>query len=78
MFPFTPNMMGMYQQFRQNPMAFLAQRRLNIPANLLNDPQSAIQYLMNSGRMTQDQFNQLRQMAQQMQSDPQFAGMLWR
>ena len=64
--PFNPAMMmGQFQTFMQNPVAFLAQRRLNIPQQLQNDPQGAIQYLMNSGQMTQDQYNQLRQMAQQ-------------
>ncbi|MBO4284273.1 MAG: hypothetical protein J5958_06600 [Clostridia bacterium] len=64
--PFNPSMMmGQFRAFQQNPMAFLAQRRLNIPPALQNDPNAAIQYLMNSGQMTQEQYNQLRQMAQQ-------------
>ena len=64
--PFNPSaLMGQFQAFQQNPMAFLAQRRLNIPPALQNDPNAAIQYLMNSGQMTQEQYNQLRQMAQQ-------------
>ena len=62
----NPNaLMGQFQTFMQNPMAFLAQRRLNIPQQLQNDPNAAIQYLMNSGQMSQDQYNQLRQMAKQ-------------
>lgn len=64
--PFNLNaMMGQFRAFQQNPMAFLAQRRLNIPPNLMNDPNAAIQHLLNSGQMTQEQYNQLRQMAQQ-------------
>lgn len=75
--PFNLNaVMGQFRAFRQNPMAFLTQRKLNIPHNLMNDPNGAIQYLLNSGRMSQDQYNQLRQMAQQIQSDPQFAPFL--
>ena len=64
--PFNPSaLMGQFQSFMANPMAFLSQRRLNIPPALHNDPNAAIQYLMNSGQMSQDQYNQLRQMAQQ-------------
>lgn len=76
MAPFNMNaMMGQFQQFMQNPAGFLAQRRLNIPQGLQNNPAGAIQYLLNNGAMSQDQYNQLRQMAEQVQQNPQFAQM---
>ena len=59
------NLMRMYQQLRQNPMQLLAQK-YNIPQNI-NDPQQIIQYLLNSGQITQAQLNQ----AMQMRNDPQ-------
>ena len=58
--------MKQFGQFRQNPMQFLLQKNINIPQEYMNDPHGAVQYLMNSGRMSQDQFNRLSQMAQQM------------
>lgn len=59
------SVMGMYQAFMNNPMQFLMQHRLNIPQQFANDPQGAIQYLMNSGQMNQQQYNQLQHMAKQ-------------
>ena len=37
--------------FRQNPIQFMAQRNLNIPPEYQNNPQSAVNYLLQSGRM---------------------------
>lgn len=67
------NMMGQFKQFMGNPMGFMAQRKLNIPPQYMNDPNGAIQYLMNNGQMSQQQYNQLQQMARQIQQNPQFA-----
>lgn len=55
--------MGMMQQFRNNPMGILKQR-FNIPENL-NNPNAIIQHLLNSGQLSQAQYEQARQMAQQ-------------
>ncbi len=52
------NIFQMYQQLRQNPVQMLA-RRFNIPSNVnINDPNSIIQYLINTGQVTQQQVNQ--------------------
>lgn len=56
------NMMGMIQQFRSNPVGMLKQR-FNIPDNMSN-PNAIIQHLMNSGQLTQAQYEQARQIAQ--------------
>lgn len=72
------SMGGFLNQFRgfvQNPVQFLMQRRLNISQEALNNPQAAVQQLMNSGQMSQAQFNQLRQTASQIVNNPQFAQM---
>ena len=53
--------MKLYQQMRQNPAAFLS--NYGIPSNMANDPQAVIQHLMNTGRVSQDQYNQAMQMA---------------
>lgn len=58
--------MQLYQQFKQNPMAMLSQR-YNIPANI-NNPQDIIQHLLNTNQVSQEQVNQ----AMRMRNDPQF------
>lgn len=57
------NMMSQYGNFQQNPMQFMAQRGLNVPQQYANDPDGAIQYLMNSGKLTQQQYNFAAQFA---------------
>ena len=61
--------MQMFTQFKQNPMAMLG-RRFNIPGSI-NDPQAIVQHLLNSGQVSQQQVNQ----AMQMRNDPQFKNM---
>lgn len=56
-------MMQQYGSFQQNPMQFMAQRGLNIPQQYAADPDGAIQYLMNSGKLTQQQYNFAAQFA---------------
>lgn len=57
------NMMQQYGSFQQNPMQFMAQRGLNVPQEYAGDPNAAIQYLMNSGKLTQQQYNFAQQFA---------------
>ena len=56
------NPMQMLQQLKANPIQFLQSRGYNIPTNL-NDPNAIIQHLMNSGQVTQERYEQARQMA---------------
>lgn len=62
--PMQANPMQLLQQLRQNPMLFLRQAGYNVPENL-NDPNQIIQHLMNSGQITQQRYEQARQMAAQ-------------
>lgn len=55
------NPMQMLQQLQQNPVQTLRQAGLNIPDNL-NDPNQIIQHLMNSGQISQQRYEQARQM----------------
>lgn len=56
------NIFSMYQQFKQNPMQMLMQR-FNIPSNVnMNDPNSIIQHLLNTGQVSQQQVNQIMNM----------------
>lgn len=62
------NMFQQFQQFRQNPMQWLASRGMQVPQEIVNDPNAIIQHMMNSGKLTQEQYNQASQMARQLQS----------
>lgn len=56
------DLMNMYQQLRSNPMQMLA-RRYNIPQNInLNDPNAITQHLLNTGQITQEQYNNANNM----------------
>lgn len=57
-------MMNMVNTLRSNPMQFLQRRGFNVPQNVANDPNQIIQYLMNSGQVSQSQYDNARQMAQ--------------
>lgn len=51
-----------YQQLRQNPMAMLS-KRYNLPPNMdFSNADDIIQYLMNTGQVSQAQYNQMRYM----------------
>lgn len=56
------DLMNMYQQLRTNPAQILS-RRYNIPQNLnLNDPNEITQHLLNTGQVTQEQYNNANNM----------------
>lgn len=60
------NFMSKFNSFKQNPMQFLMQNKINIPQQFANDPHGAVQYMLNNGQMTQEQLNSLMQTAQKM------------
>lgn len=68
--------MSQFKGFMGNPMQMLLQNKLNVPQNMANDPNAIIQHLMNSGVMSQEQYNQLKQTAGQIQNNPQFQQMM--
>lgn len=60
------NLMSMLQQLQNNPVQFLMQRRFNIPQNISSDPNQIVQHLLNTGQISQQQYNQAVQTAKQM------------
>lgn len=56
-------MMQMLQILQQNPVQFLRSRGLNVPQDLSN-PNAIIQYLMNTGQVSQQQYQNARMMAE--------------
>ena len=57
------NIFNEFNKFQQNPMQYLIDRKVNIPQEYMNNPQQAVQYLMNNGQMSQDTLNQIVQKA---------------
>lgn len=54
---------SMLNDLKSNPMQFLAQRKFNIPKNLQSDPNSIVQYLLNSGQVSQQQYDRAKAIA---------------
>lgn len=69
---FLGSMMNWVQQFRQfasNPVgAIMSMKNVNVPQNFNGNPEELARYLMNSGQMSQEQFKQLAQTANQIQN----------
>lgn len=63
--------MDRFRQFSGNPMQMLSQSSLNIPQGV-NNPGEIIQHLMNSGKLSQEQYSQLQQTAQNIRNNPMF------
>lgn len=66
-------LLSRFSGFIQNPAQMLQQ--MGLPADALKNPQATIQQLMNSGKMNQQQYNQLQQMANSITQNPAFAQM---
>ena len=73
----NPQMMQAFMQFMQNTAAFFQQRGMQMPPqSALQSPQGMIEYLMNSGGVSQQQYNQAAAQAKQAQQNPQFMQMM--
>ena len=59
------NMAQMLSQIKSNPVQFLVSRRLNVPQNMMNDPNAIINHLLQTKQVSQSQVNQAYQMAGQ-------------
>lgn len=64
------NIMGMAQKFMSNPAQALLESKLNVPQEMMNNPQQIVQHLLNTGQISQQQVNN----AMQMSKNPMFAG----
>jgi hypothetical protein len=60
----NPMMSNMIMQIKQNPAQFITQKGFNVPQNI-NDPNSIIQHLMNTGQVSQAQYNRAMSMINQ-------------
>lgn len=57
----------LFDQFGNTPNNGILQQFNNFRRNFRGDPQQQIQQMLNSGRITQDQYNQAVQKAQMLQ-----------
>lgn len=71
MFPFQE-----FYQFANNPLQYLTnslnKRGFQVPQNQMTNPQQLIQYMMNNGILSQQQYNQAVNQANQLQKQPAF------
>lgn len=65
-------MMSAFAQAMQNPAAFIRSRFQDIPANMPNDPNQILQYLIQKNGITQQQLQETQ--AQAMQAAPMIFG----
>lgn len=73
----NPNTMQAFMKFVQNPAAFFQQKGMQVPPqSTLQSPQGLIQYMMNSGGISQEQYNNAAAQAKQLQNNPQFMQMM--
>ncbi len=57
------NILGMLQQLRNNPLEMLS-KKYQIPQGMnMNDPNEIIQHLMNTGQVSQQAYNNARNIA---------------
>lgn len=61
-----PNIFQMAQQLKANPLLFILQRKLNIPTNLMNDPNAMLNYLVGTKQIPQTQVDWAKQQLIQM------------
>jgi len=61
-------MLGMLPKFMQNPIGAMLECGMNIPENIQGNPQAMTNFLLNSGQMTQEQYNTVAPLANMAQS----------
>ena len=61
-------MMQMFNQFKNDPLGALMSMGYNIPQNVQGSSEAIVNYLRNSGQMSEQQFNQLASLANQFQN----------
>lgn len=61
------NLIAQYNSFAQDPFTFMLQQRgIDIPKEYRNNPKGAVEYLVNSGKMSNEQLNYMKELARSM------------
>lgn len=58
------NMTNKFNKFMKNPLQSLMESKLNVPQEYADNPKGAIDYLLQSGQVSQDKLNNAISMAQ--------------
>lgn len=66
------NFLGGFRNFMGDPIKAILAKKMNIPQEYMNNPDDIIQYLMNTGKLSQAQYNEFNKTAKQIQKDPNF------
>lgn len=61
-------MLRMLPKFMQNPIGAMMECGMNVPENIQGNPQAMTNFLLNSGQMTQEQYNTVAPLANMAQS----------
>lgn len=56
-----PNIFQMAQQLKANPLQFILQKKLNIPMNLMNNPDAMLDYLVRTNQVPQSRVDWAKQ-----------------
>ena len=56
----------LFNQFNNNPYSNMIKQFKDFQKTFKGDPRTEVQRLLNSGQMTQEQYNELQSMAQQL------------
>lgn len=57
------NIMNEFNRFQQNPAQYLIEHKVDIPQEYMNNPEQAVQHLLNTGKISQGTLNQIIQKA---------------
>lgn len=55
-------MLSEFANFQQNPQQYLLSKGFNIPQEVMNSPQQAVQYIISNGMGTNEQLEQFKTM----------------
>lgn len=69
-------LLNQFKGFMSNPVQFMMSNRLNIPQEMLNNPNQSIQYLLNTGKITQQQYDWAVNQAKNLQNNNDFKNLL--
>lgn len=61
-------MLRMLPKFMQNPIGAMMECGMNVPENIQGNPQAMTNFLLNSGQMTQEQYDTVAPLANMAQS----------
>lgn len=64
------NFIAGLKEYFSNPMGYMAKKGLQIPEQYANNPDGAIQYLMDEGKITQAQYNWAKKVSGVVQKTP--------